>query len=61
MKTAMPAFTLTNDHLCSHTDSGKSTYVFHTSPMVVLPANIELKPDAEVLERRPHQIELDGE
>ncbi len=60
MKNSMPALTLTNDHLCSHTDSGKGTYVFHTSPIVVLPASVELKPDPKVLERRADNVELDG-
>jgi hypothetical protein len=60
MKNPMPTLILTNDHLCSHTDGGKSTYVFHTSPIVVLPTSVELKPDPEVLERRADHVELDG-
>jgi len=51
--------TLTNDHLCSHTDGGKSTYVFHTSPIIVLPRSVELDVDAEALERGADQIKLD--
>lgn len=58
-KNAGPTLTLTNDHLCSHTDGGKSTYVFHTSPIVVLPETMELKRDPEALERRANQVELD--
>lgn len=50
--------TLTNDHLCSHTDGGKSTYVFHTSPNIELAA--ELKPDSKPLERGAHNVELNG-
>lgn len=52
--------TLTNDHLCSHTDGGKSTYVFHTKPLIVLPESIDLHPDAKGLERRANKVELDG-
>jgi hypothetical protein len=60
MKQPVPTLTLTNDHLCSHTDSGKGTYVFHTSPIVVLPTSVELKPDPKLLERSADQVELYG-
>ena len=52
--------TLTNDHLCSHTDGGKSTYVFHTSPGVELPASVELETDSKALQGAPHGVELDS-
>ena len=60
MKEVMTTLTLTNDHLCSHTDSGKSTYVFHTSPIIVLPAVVELKPDPKSLERSANRVDLDS-
>jgi hypothetical protein len=51
--------TLTNDHLCSHTDGGKSDYVFHTSPGIVLPDNVELKSDSKALEGGTDEINID--
>jgi hypothetical protein len=51
--------TLTNDHLCSHTDSSKSTYVFHTTPIVELPASVKLEPNSKVLERGADNVQLD--
>ena len=57
---SLPTLTLTNDHVCSHTDGGKSTYVFHTSPIIVLPPSVELKANPEVLERQANQVELDS-
>ena len=61
MKTTSPTFTLTNDHLCSFTDGGKSTYVFHTSPIVLLPEQIRLDSDSKRLERGTDAIQLDRE
>lgn len=58
MKEPTLMLTLTNDHLCSHTDGGKSNYVFHTSPIIVLPPSVDLEPDSEVLERGANQVEL---
>lgn len=54
-----PMITLTNNHLCAYTDAGKSTYVFHTSPLVVLPDTVDLNPDTESLERRTDPVHLD--
>lgn len=61
MKTPFPAFTLTNDHLCSFTDGGKSTYVFHTSPIVLLPEKISLDSDSKRLKSGADTIQLDRE
>lgn len=58
MTTTM-TLTLTNDHLCSHTDAGKSTYVFHTTPIVELPASVKLESDSKVLERGTNDVQLD--
>jgi hypothetical protein len=55
-----PALTLTNDHLCSHTDGGKSTYVFYTDPTVVLSPVVDLHRDSEVLQGGSNDIKLDG-
>ena len=52
--------TLTNDHLCSHTDGGKSTYVFHTGAAIVIPP-FELEGDPKPLERQADEIKLDRE
>jgi hypothetical protein len=59
-KDHMTTLTLTNNHLCSHTDGGKSTYVFHTIPIVVLPERVQLDLEAKPLERGTDQVELDG-
>ncbi|MGB8582459.1 MAG: hypothetical protein WCD47_16680 [Candidatus Sulfotelmatobacter sp.] len=50
--------TLTNDHLCSHTDAGKSTSVFYTDSTVVF-SPIELHRDPELLQGGSDNIELD--
>jgi hypothetical protein len=59
MKSPTPMLTLTNDHLCSHTDGGKSTYVFHTSPIIVLPQNVELNSYPKDSERVADGVQLD--
>ncbi len=50
--------TLTNDHMCSHTDGGKSTYVFHTSPVIVFPESVNLQTHTEALERVSNRVEF---
>ena len=52
--------TLTNDHLCSHTDGGKSTYVFHTTPIIIVPESIDLQPDAKALQGEANDVELNS-
>ncbi len=49
-KSTTPTLTLTNDHLCSHTDGGKSIYVFYTDPTVVLSPVVDLHRDSEGLQ-----------
>ena len=51
--------TLTNDHMCSHTDGGKSTYVFHTSPIIVLADSFSLDSNPKPSEGSPNQVQLD--
>jgi hypothetical protein len=52
--------TLTNDHLCSHTDGGKSIYVFHTTPIIIVPESVDLQPDAKTLQSGSHDVQLEG-
>jgi hypothetical protein len=56
---SVPTLTLTNEHLCSHTDGGKSTYVFHTSQTIEVPATMKLESDAKSLERGADGVQLD--
>lgn len=58
MKESM-TLNLTNDHLCSHTDGGMSTYVFHTSQTIELPAAMKLESDAKSLEGGADNVQLD--
>jgi hypothetical protein len=51
--------TLTNDHLCSYTDGGKSTYVFYTTPVIEFAESTALESDSKPLERVPDKIKLD--
>jgi hypothetical protein len=55
----MTTLVLKNDHLCSHTDGGKSTYVFYTDPHVVLSPTVELYRDPKPLQGRPDDVQLD--
>lgn len=54
-----PMLTLTNNHLCAYTDGEKSTYVFHTNPVIAVSNTVDLKPDTEVLERGADAVDLD--
>jgi hypothetical protein len=54
-----PILTLTNDHVCSHTDGGKSTYVFYTDPTIALAPVTDLNGDAKVLQGRPNDVKFD--
>jgi hypothetical protein len=54
-----PMLTLTNDHVCSHTDGGKSTYVFYTDPTIALTPVTDLNRDAKVLEGGSNDVKLD--
>lgn len=58
-RNSAPTLTLTNDHVCSHTDGGKSTYVFYTDPTVVLSPIIDLHRDSELLQGGSDGIKLD--
>ena len=51
--------TLTNEHLCSHTDGGRGASVFYTDSTVVFSPTVELHRDPEVLQGSPDNIELD--
>jgi hypothetical protein len=57
--TSMTTLVLTNDHLCSHTDGGRSTYVFYTDPTVVLSPTTELHRDTKPLQSGPDDVKLD--
>ena len=54
-----PTLTLTNDHVCSHTDGGTSTYVFYTDPNIALAPITDLDRDAKVLQGRSNDVKLD--
>jgi hypothetical protein len=51
--------TLTNDHLCSHTDGDRSTYVFYTTPVIELSPTVALETNAKALEGVTNKVQLD--
>jgi hypothetical protein len=59
MRKPTQMLTLTNDHLCSYTDGGKSTYVFYTTPVIEFAESTALESDSKPLERVPDKIKLD--
>lgn len=55
----MKTIELTNTCLCASVDDQRGDYVFYTGGVAGVTDSIQLKSDAEALDRRPDEVQLD--